>query len=42
MAALEALPPQLQAVKNEGRDSSIGESLFDLEMRFSKLLNKFA
>jgi hypothetical protein len=42
IAALEALPPQVKAQKNEGWDSSIGESLFDLEIRFSNLLDKFA
>ena len=37
MAALEASQPQLA-----GGSRSMGESLFDLEMRFSKLLDKFA
>jgi hypothetical protein len=42
MAELEERQPQVQTVKNDDRDSSIGESLFDLEIRFSKLLDKFA
>jgi hypothetical protein len=42
MAALEALQPQVQAEKNGDWASSIGESLFDLEIRFSNLLEKFA
>jgi hypothetical protein len=42
IAALEGLQPQEQAKKNRDWDSSIGKSLFDLEIRFSNLLQKFA